>query len=101
MKKIFSKVIYDDKELLGSNIQKLELKYYKTRKNLNRGYGIEITKKELCNNRSLREKRCYDNITLNEKIVNRLLEVLSVNKVTPVASDDVISDFLKEFNKVT
>ena len=43
MKKIFSKVIYDDKELLGSNIQKLELKYYKTRKNLWTGFVIHDT----------------------------------------------------------
>ena len=47
MKKIFSRVSYNDQELLGSNIQKLELKYYKVKNNIKRGYGIEIAKKEI------------------------------------------------------
>lgn len=99
MKKIFSKVLYNEDELLGSNIQKLELKYYKVKNNIKRGYGLEITKKELCNNKNLKESKCYENITLDEKVIDKLLEILSVNKVTPIASADVIYDFLEEFNR--
>ncbi len=99
MKKIFSRVSYNDQELLGSNIQKLELKYYKVKNNIKRGYGIEIAKKEICNNKNLKENKYYENISLNEKVVDKLLEILSINKVTPVISDDVIYDFLKEINQ--
>lgn len=99
MKKIFSKVLYNDNELVGSNIQKLELEYYKIVNGPKKGYGIEITKKELCDDIDTQESKHIDNLTLNENIIDKLLERLSINKVTPVASEDVIYDFFEEYRE--
>ena len=99
MKKIFSKVLYNDNELVGSNIQKLELEYYKVVNEPKKGYGIEITKKELCDNRNTEESKHIDNLTTSESLIDKLLEILSINKVTPVASEDVICDFFEEYRQ--
>lgn len=96
MRKIFSKVNYDTKELVDSNIQMLNLEYYKIFKENKKSYGIEIVKKELKENREFVEDKKLEDISKNEFEVNSILEIFTKTKVTPIISEDVIEDFYKK-----
>lgn len=96
MRKIFSKVKYDTKELVDSNIQMLNLEYYKIFKENKKSYGIEIVKKELKENREFVEDKKLEDISKNEFEVNSILEIFTKTKVTPIISEDVIEDFYKK-----
>ncbi|MCI8964845.1 MAG: hypothetical protein HFJ43_00555 [Clostridia bacterium] len=95
MKQIFSKVKYDTKELIDSNIQMINLEYYKIFKENRRSYGIEIVKTELKEDREIIENKKLEDISNNEYEVNSILEIFTKTKVTPVISEDVIEDFYK------
>ena len=95
MRKIFSKVNYGAEELVDSNIQKLNLEYYKIFKENKRSFGIEIIKKELKENKEFIENKKLEDISNNEYEVNSILEIFTKTKVTPVISEDVIEDFYK------
>ena len=95
MKQIFSKVKYDTKELIDSNIQMINLEYYKIFKENRRSYGIEIVKTELKEDREIIENKKLEDISNNEYEVNSILEIFTKTKVTPVISEDVIEYFYK------
>ena len=77
------------------NIEEIELEYYETR-NFNeankREYGIEVIKKRKKNERFNIESKIVNNISNEENVINKLLEIMLTNKVTPIAVDDIISD---------
>ena len=73
MKQIFSKVKYDTKELIDSNIQMINLEYYKIFKENRRSYGIEIVKTELKEDREIIE---------NKKLKNLLLKFVFLVRIT-------------------
>lgn len=77
------------------SIEEIELEYYETR-NFNeenkREYGIEVIKKKKQNERFNIESKIVNNISNEEKVINKLLEVMLNNKVTPITVDDIISD---------
>ena len=83
----------DSEELRGGG--KIELEYYETH-NLaekdQRKYGIEVVKKKDKNEKFNIETKVINNISTEEKEVNKLLEILMINKVTPITVDDIISD---------
>ncbi len=91
MKRMFSKVKYNTKELINSNIQKLYLEYYKIKNK--KGFGIEIIKREQKKDKEIIENKRLDNITDNEFEVNCILDIFTKSKVTPIISEDVIEDF--------
>lgn len=65
--------------------EKIFLEYYKTKKAQTKNekkYGIEVIKKEENKN----------GISNNEKVIDKLLEILIENKVTPITTKDVITD---------
>lgn len=95
-KSFFGRTIIDssDSEDLKLN-EKIELEYYGTRnltEKYERKYGIEVVKKKEKSEKFNIESKIVNNISNEEKVINKLLEVLMLNKVTPVAVDDIISD---------
>ncbi len=81
----------------------IELNYYKTctkKSNIIKEeyevYGIEIIKKEYMGNRIHTESMCVNNITKNEKTLDKVVKILKDNTVTPVTLNDVINDMFKK-----
>ena len=98
-KSFFGRTVIDssDSEELNDN-EKIELEYYETR-NLaekeERKYGIEVVKKKDKDEKFNIESKVINNISSEEKVINRLLEILMINKVTPITVDDII-DVMEE-----
>lgn len=81
----------DEKE----TIEEIELEYYETRdfnEENKREYGIEVVKKIMKDERFNIESKIVNNISNEEAKINKLLEIMLHNKVTPVTVDDIISD---------
>ena len=95
-KSFFGKTVIDssDSEELSED-EKIELEYYETHNMVAKNeikYGIEVIKKKDKNEKFNIESKIINNISNEEKGVNRLLEILMINKVTPITVDDIISD---------
>ena len=95
-KSFFGKTVIDssDSEELSED-EKIELEYYETHNMVAKNeikYGIEVIKKKDKNEKFNIESKIINNISNEEKEVNRLLEILIANKVTPITVDDIISD---------
>ena len=95
-KSFFGKTIIDmsDSEELNEN-EKIELEYYETHylaDKHGRKYGIEVVKKKRRNEKFNIETKIVNNLSSKEIEINKLLEILMLNKVTPITVDDVISD---------
>lgn len=77
---------------------KTELKYYKiisnivTKKNKNRKFGIEVVKKSVNNNIITEEKKEIFNCIEKEEVAEQVLELLKINKVSPINVVDVLED---------
>jgi hypothetical protein len=77
---------------------KIELRYYKiintdtTKKNKNKKYGIEVIKKCVNNNIVSEEKKEIFNCIEKEDVADRVLELLKINKVSPINVVDVLED---------
>ena len=95
-KSFFGRTIIDssDSDELR-DCEKIELEYYETHnlaeKN-ERKYGIEVIKRKDEKEKFNIETKVINNISNEEKDVNKLLEILMINKVTPITVDDIISD---------
>ncbi len=95
-KSFFGRTIIDrsDSEELSED-EKIELEYYETHnlaeKN-ERKYGIEIVKKKEKDEKFNIESKIINNISNEEQKINKLLNILMINKVTPITVDDIISD---------
>ena len=95
-KSLFGRTIIDssDSDEINDN-EIIELEYYETHnfaeKN-GRKYGIEVIKKKEMNEKFNIESKIVNNISNEEIEINRLLEILMLNKVTPISVDDIISD---------
>lgn len=88
-----------DKLELGQNNQEIDIKYYSTKKLIRKGnnkkYGIEIIKEQKKGNTTTREKSRINCISNNKQIIENLLKILIKNRVTPTATNDVITDLRK------
>ena len=77
---------------------KIELKYYKIisnivgKKNKHKKYGIEVVKKCVNNNIISEEKKEIFNCIEKEEVADRVLELLKVNKVSPINVVDILED---------
>lgn len=95
-KSFFGRTIIDssDSENINDD-ERIEVEYYETH-NLTgkhgRKYGIEVLKRNQKKEKFNIESKIVNNISNEEKEINRLLEILMINKVTPVSVDDIISD---------
>ena len=81
----------------------IKLEYYKTQTNeedvknqKDIKYGIEVIKTSYINENVSIEKRTIPEIIRDEIKINRILDKLKENKVTPVSAEYVIEDLLKE-----
>ena len=101
MKKFYAGVVLNKDELTNSDSNHIELEYYKILRT-NKGsftkksnlYGIEIVKKEYLGKRKWQfENNIYD-LTNDETIVDKLLDILKTNKVTPITLNDVVDEIL-------
>ena len=73
----------------------IELEYYETHNiavENNRKYGIEVVKREEKSEKFNIESKIVNNISNEENQIKSLLNILMLNKVTPISVDDVISD---------
>ena len=81
----------------------IKLEYYKTQTNeedvrnqKDIKYGIEVIKTSYINEKISVEKSTIPEIIRDEIKINRILDKLKENKVTPVSVEYVIEDLLKE-----
>ncbi len=97
-KRLFGKATidgYDSEEL--PNDRKIELEYYQIEnKQSNKPYGVEIIKRSVQDDIMNIEDKTVYHICNQEAENKRLLEILMLNKVTPIIVDDVICDLSKE-----
>lgn len=101
IKEFYAGTTIDGKDIeYLSNKGKIELKYYKIisnivnkkGKNRNRKYGIEVVKKYVNNNIVSEEKKEIFNCIENEEVADKVLELLKVNKVSPINVVEVLQD---------
>lgn len=96
-KSFFGSTVIDssDSEEIDKD-EKIELEYYETHNvqaKTKRIYGIEVLKRNIKNDElNIIEAKVINNISEKEHTISKLLEILMVNKVTPISVDDVISD---------
>lgn len=95
-KSFFGRTVIDssDSEYIN-NDEMIELEYYETHNLAERNerkYGIEVIKRNKKSEKFNIESKIVNNISNEEKEINRLLEILMLNKVTPISVDDIISD---------
>lgn len=62
------------------------------KKNKNRKFGIEVVKKYISNNIVSEEKKEIFNCIESEDVADRVLELLKINKVSPINVVDVLQD---------
>lgn len=81
----------------------IELKYYKTKtiKKAKTGkeyteYGIEIVEKRYKKYKTQEENNIKKDITLSEEEINKILNEMIKNEVTPISLEDVARDLLIE-----
>lgn len=101
MKKFYAGVVLNKEDLKDSNSNRIELEYYKisrkNRNNINKKmnvYGIEIIKKEYFGKRRYKEKQNIHNLTNDENIIDKVLDLLKTHKVTPIGLNDIIEEVL-------
>ena len=101
MKKFYAGVVLNKDELTDSDSNHIELEYYKIAKTNKESitkksnlYGIEIVKREYLGKKKLKEKNNIYNLTNDETIVDKLLDILKTNKVTPITLNDIVEEIL-------
>jgi hypothetical protein len=55
-------------------------------------YGIEVVKKQIIDGRSYREIKRVEGIGCDTEQIERLLDILHLNTVTPITVGDVLED---------
>ncbi len=83
---------------------KIEFRYYKIisdvagKKGKNRKYGIEVIKKCVNNNIVSEEKKEIFNCIEKEEVADKILELLKINKVSPINVVDILEDLSTKKN---
>ena len=100
-RKFYGKTIIDsrDSDELDLGYQ-MELHYYKTKNSLvvseqSKLYGIEVEKRERKGEKIHIEKELMNNITNQEKNIEKVLTILLKNKVTPIGVPDVMQELIQ------
>ena len=97
-KEYYGMTYFDEEDLKEARSDhKIELEYYKTKKNINNEfkYGIEILKKEYIDDTIKLESNNIDNISKSSEKVIEIIKTLKKYKVTPVGLNDVLEDLSK------
>ena len=90
----------DDLANVGVNYP-VKLEYYKTESKFFKEigesrYGIEVIKTSYLNEGIKVENSKITGIAKDEKIVNKILDIMKKNEVTPVCAEYIVQDLLKE-----
>lgn len=98
-------ILLNEKELKENKIyHNIEVEYYKitNEKKLleekNKTYGIEVIMREHINGKIIIENEKIVELTKNEQTVEKVLQILKNNEVTPTTVKDVIEDLFKYKN---
>lgn len=95
-KRFFGRAVIDSSDYDEiTEAKRIELEYYQTHnvaQKKEKKYGIEVVKKDKESDEFNIESKIVNNISDEEKEIKRLLEILMLNKVTPISVDDIISD---------
>ena len=97
-KVLYGQTILEAEDLLETNIDYLvELAYYKTNKKQadSTVYGIEIVKTEHVKNKITKEANEIDFFTRNERIIDKVLNLLKTYKVTPMGLKETVFEIVK------
>ena len=100
MKHFYAGIFMNKKDLEHMGIDyPVKLEYYKT--NIVEGikeikYGIEVIKTSYMNEIIKTENSKISEFTEDESIVNKILDILKKNEVTPICAEYVVEDLLKE-----
>ena len=96
-KKLYGKTTIDSSDSDELNKEyKMELEYYQLENSTSKHqYVIKIIKKEKIKNQLNIEKKMINNICNKEQETTKLLELLMINKVTPISVDDILQDLSK------
>ena len=103
MKHFYSGTFMNQNDLKNIGINyPVKLEYYKTVPNTNQDnqneimYGIEVIKTAYKKNEVKTENIMITKITKDELIVNKILDILRRNEVTPICAEYVVEDLIKE-----
>jgi len=104
MKYFFGCTFMNKEELANIGVEyPIKLEYYKTQTNEEEvnnqkdiKYGIEVIKISYIDESVKIEKRIIPEILRDEIRINKILDKLKENKVTPVSAEYIIEDLLKE-----
>lgn len=97
---LYGGILLDEEKLKTNNIyHNIEVEYYKITNNKislfqskTKTYGIEVIMREYINGEVRTENEKIPVLTKNEQTVEKILEVLKKNEVTPTTVKDVIED---------
>ena len=97
-KVLYGQTILEEEDLVDTSLDYLvELAYYKTNKKQADStiYGIEIVKTEHVKNKVTKEANEIDFFTRNERIVDKVLNLLKKYKVTPMGLRESVFEIVK------
>lgn len=100
LKKLYGTTVIDSSDSEDDGIEgQIELEYYKTKNGLvvledKKPYGIEIIKKKKENEQLNIEAKVINNMFDEETKINKLLDLLIKNKVTPISVEDILADLI-------
>lgn len=99
-KKFYGGTIIDSRDSDELDLgYRITLQYYKTCSSLmvkkENTYGVEIVKTEEKDNNTKIEVEDIENITTDESLADKILELLTNYKVTPITAREIIEDFVK------
>lgn len=100
VRKLYGEITIGGKELdFDKRNSSIHLKYYKTTNEQSsrntKKYGIEIIKEEINGTSMKKEKSTAYEISDNEQIIDKLLKLFLKNKVTPITTNDILTDLHK------
>ena len=94
MKTFFGGIFIETSKLKEEGIEyPIKVEYYKLKDEKNKKYGIEIIKKEYKNQNIETEKAEIESLSKDEEKIERMLELLERNEVTPISIGEIIEDF--------
>ena len=95
MKTFFDGIFVDSNNEQNESEYPIKLEYYKTIKteeSVEAKYGIEIVETEFLKGKVNIESRTINNISSSSEEIERIIEILKNNEVTPIGIEDAINE---------
>ena len=98
-KNFYGEIFLDKDKLFEQGIDyQIKIEYYKICENIkNRAttqYGIEVVKTEYKKDDIRIENKEVERVTKEENVINKILEILKKNQVTPVTAKYIVEDMI-------